>query len=145
MEVNPTSSSAASTGSQSDALRGLDMEHFLELMIAEMQNQDPLNPMENSEILTQISQIREIEASNQLSDTLESVLMGQNLSTAGGLIGKVVSALDDAGNEVVGSVDRVTVANGQIMIHVGEHRISLENVREIRGAEVEPVSTDTET
>jgi flagellar hook assembly protein FlgD len=38
--------------------------------------------MENSELVQQISQIREISATNQLTDTLTSVLMGQNTATA---------------------------------------------------------------
>ena len=57
-------------------LRNVDLDQFLQLLITEIQNQDPLDPMENSEILEQISQIREISATNNLSDTLASVLLG---------------------------------------------------------------------
>ena len=117
--------------SSNDALRGLDINSFLQLFITEMQNQDPLNPMENSEILQQISQIKEVGSTEKLTSTLEAVLLGQNLSSATSLIGKQVVALDSHGNEVTGVVDKITVSNGVPRLHVGNHEIELTNVREI--------------
>ncbi|HRX79961.1 MAG TPA: flagellar hook capping FlgD N-terminal domain-containing protein [Pirellulaceae bacterium] len=120
-------------------LNDLDVDQFLGLLIAEMQNQDPLNPMENSELVQQISQIREISATNQLTDTLTSVLLGQNTATASSLIGKHISALSDDAENVEGTVTRASVTgNGTdgtrtIRVHIGDKSISLENVREIIG------------
>ena len=56
-----------------DALRGLDIESFLDLFIAELQNQDPLNPLDNAQILQQISQIREVGATDKLTDRVDKV------------------------------------------------------------------------
>ena len=118
-------------------LRDVDLDQFLQLLIAEMQNQDPLDPMDNSEILQQISQIREISATDQLSDTLQSVLTGQNLTTASSLIGKQITALTDDAQNITGIVDRVSVETGEddsqriLRVHVQEHRIELKNIREI--------------
>ena len=122
-------------GGANDALRGLDLENFLELMITELQNQDPLNPLENHQILQQISQIREIEATGQLKETLDSVLLGQNVSNASGLLNKQVKALTDAGDEVSGRVDRVSVADNKVSLHVGTHVVGLNNLSEILPAE----------
>jgi len=117
-------------------LRDLDMNHFLDLMITELQNQDPLNPVDNSQLLQQLSQIREISATNELTDTLESVLSGQQLSTASTLIGKKINALSDDDKNVQGVVDRVSVAlddeEKQILrVHIGNDSIELKNIREI--------------
>ncbi len=127
-----------STGRNAGDLRELDLNQFLQLMVTELQNQDPLDPMDNSEILAQISQIRAISATDQLSETLDSVLLGQNLATASGLIGKRINALSDGADQVDGVVDRVTVlvdendeASRSIRVHVGEHSVRLENIREI--------------
>jgi flagellar basal-body rod modification protein FlgD len=109
MNANPigsTNSSSSSTAGTNDALRGLDMDQFLKLMIAELQNQDPLNPMDNSQILEQIGQLRSIGATSQLSDTLGAVLMGQNVTTASSLIDRNVKALTDDGDVIEGNVDR---------------------------------------
>ncbi len=121
-------------------LNDLDVDQFLGLLIAEMQNQDPLNPMENSELVQQITQIREISATNQLSDTLTSVLLGQNTATASSLIGKRITALTDDAKNVEGVVTRasVTVDDGEdgkrtIRVHVGDESVRLDNIREIVG------------
>ncbi len=119
-------------------LRDVDLDDFLQLLIHELQNQDPLDPMDNSEVLNQIGLIREISATNSLSDTLNAVLLGQNVTTASALIGKQVTALSDAAEEVEGVVDRVTVDAGTdeestqvLRVHIGEHSISLNNIREV--------------
>lgn len=85
------------------------MDHFLQLMITELQNQDPMDPMENSEMLQQISQIREIGATDQLRESLEMMQQHQGLSTASGLIGKQVQALDDKGYVYFGVVKSVQI------------------------------------
>jgi flagellar basal-body rod modification protein FlgD len=135
-------SSNSSTGDARD-LRDVDVNHFLQLMITEMQNQDPLDPMDNSEILQQISQIREISATDKLSDSLDAMLLGQNLSTAGSLIGKEVDALTDAGTNVKGVVDRVSFErtnpddpeddSKELRLHIGEDKIKITNIRQIVG------------
>lgn len=104
-------SATASTGT--NAFNDLDLNMFLELMITELQNQDPLNPLENDELLAQISQIREVGATDRLTETLEAVLLGQNVASATNLIGADVVALTDDGQRVSGNVRSVTIADGQ--------------------------------
>jgi flagellar basal-body rod modification protein FlgD len=119
---------------ESGGLEETNLDDFLKLMIAELQNQDPLNPMENSEMLQQLSQMRSIGATDKLTETLDAVLIGQNVTTASSLIGKQISALSDEGNNVNGVVERVTVAatdEGGVRLHVGGDAITLNNVREI--------------
>jgi flagellar basal-body rod modification protein FlgD len=119
-------------------LRDLDVDHFLKLMIAELTNQDPMNPMDNSQMMQQINQLREISATDKLTDTLDSVLLGQNLSTASSLIGKEVKALSDDAKDITGVVDRVTVetsgndnAKRTLRVHIGNNKVDLKNIREI--------------
>lgn len=137
--VNSSSSSDSSVGS-SKSLQNLGMDQFLKLMIAELQNQDPLNPMQNSEMLQQLGEMRAITATDTLTSTLDAVLLGQNLTTASGLIGKHVSALTDAGDSISGQVDRVTVASeegktAKVKVHIGSSTVSLNNIREILPAD----------
>ena len=126
-----TSNSTNKSDQSGDALRGLDMDQFLKLMIAELQNQDPLNPLENSEMLQQISQIRSVGATDKLTKTLDAVLLGQNLSNGSTLIGKKVKGLTDDSKPVEGVVDRVSVANNVTKLHIGDKSLSLSNVGEI--------------
>jgi flagellar basal-body rod modification protein FlgD len=128
----------SSTVQAGNDLRDLDLNEFLQLMITELQNQDPLNPMDNAQMVQQMATIREIGSTNQLSETLQEFAISQQLSTAGNLIGKEIRALDDQANEVNGKVDRVTVevtssdqASRKVKVHIGSRSIDVNNVREI--------------
>ena len=108
-------------------------------MITELTNQDPLNPMDNAQLVEQIGQIRNISATTKLSDTLDTVLTGQSLSTASSLIGKRVTALNDQNENVAGVVDRISVevddndsSKRTFRVHIGNNRVDLKNVREIK-------------
>jgi flagellar basal-body rod modification protein FlgD len=129
--IGPTTLSGQAPADRNDALRDLDMDEFLKLMITELQNQDPLNPLENTEILQQISQIREIGATGKLTETLEAVLLGQNLTSATSMIGKTIEALSDDAQTVRGIVDKVTMTEGEPRLHIGDQSIRLTNVSQV--------------
>lgn len=95
-----------------NTLNDLDLDSFFQLMITELQTQDPLNPLENDELLAQISQIREVGATERLTETLDSVLLGQNIASATNLIGAQVEGLSDDREQVSGVVSRVTIDKG---------------------------------
>lgn len=140
MTVSSTTAAAGSTreqaGSTSDAFQNVGMDDFIQLMITELQNQDPMNPMDNAQMLEQINQIREISSNDRLSDTLEAVLLGQGLATANNMIGKMVVALDDESTLFAGEVDHIAIEDGIAKLRVletlddqtFEHTVSLNNV-----------------
>jgi flagellar basal-body rod modification protein FlgD len=120
------------------SLDDLGADDFLQFMITQLQQQDPLNPVSNQELVEQISSIRELASTTKLNSTLDSVLVGQNIATAGGLIGKNIKALADDNSEINGKVTSVTVAvdandatKREIRIHVGEKSVKITNIREI--------------
>lgn len=112
------SSNGSSKAGVGNSFNDVDMDDFLKLMIAELQNQDPLNPMDNDELVAQISQIREVGATEKLTQTLDSVLLGQNISSATNLIGAEIDAISDDNQRVTGVVERVSVAEGQPKLHL---------------------------
>jgi len=74
---------------QSDELR----ESFMTLLITQLQNQDPLNPMENSEMTSQLAQINTVSGIEELNSTLEGITSQMDANQAlqaSGLIGKGV-------------------------------------------------------
>jgi flagellar basal-body rod modification protein FlgD len=101
-----------------DAINDIDLGTFLEIMIAELQNQDPLNPLDNKDMLAQISQLREVGATDKLTETLESVLLGQNIASATSLIGADIDALSDDNQPISGTVSRVSLEDGDPKLHL---------------------------
>jgi flagellar basal-body rod modification protein FlgD len=112
------SSTASQPFSSADAINDIELGTFLKLMITELQNQDPLNPLDNKDMLAQISQIREVAATDNLTETLESVLLGQNIASATNLIGADITALSDDGEPVIGQVNHVSIEKGVPKLHV---------------------------
>lgn len=136
--VGGNQSSSGATSVRGNDLSDVDLDEFLGLLITEMQNQDPLNPMDNAQMLTQLSQIREIGATNQLSETLQNFSVGQQLSMASNIIGRRVSGLDTNAKEITGVVDRVTVQTDssdpsirRVSVHIGDSVVDMNNIREI--------------
>src|SRR6478735_4762857 len=119
--VNTSNSSNSNSGSSStsgNAINDLDLNTFLKLMITELQQQDPLNPLDNKDMLNQIAQIRAVGASDKLTKTLDSVLLGQNIASATNLIGADISAITDDGESVTGIVSRISIDKGVPKLHV---------------------------
>jgi flagellar basal-body rod modification protein FlgD len=139
MATNPVGGTGGTSGDSSQkspdaALRNMDMQQFLKLMITELQNQDPLNPADNAAILEQINTLRQIASSDKMTETMESMLMGQQLSSAGNLLGKQIRAIDEKGVEFTGAVDKVSVVDGVAKVYSGTKSASLTNVREVLNA-----------
>lgn len=97
-------------------------DRFLKLLTTQLQNQDPLNPMENAELTTQLAQMSTVEGVNKLNSTLENLLQGYQASQtmqAASLIGRTVltegdtidlnSGLGAAAFELKDSTDQVVV------------------------------------
>ncbi|QNI01507.1 flagellar hook assembly protein FlgD [Halomonas sp. SH5A2] len=86
---------------QSEELR----ESFMTLLITQLENQDPLNPMENSEMTSQLAQINTVSGIEELNDTLSGITQQMNASQmlqASGLIGNAVLV---PGNQVKVNID----------------------------------------
>lgn len=129
---------AGQNGGGAGGFNDLGFNDFLKLMISELQNQDPLEPMSNSEMVQQIGLIRDIGATDQLTRVLTNLSGSQELVTASNLIGRTVQGLADDSSEVTGTVDRVTVdtesENGarSVKVHVGGKTMNVKNIREIQ-------------
>ncbi len=86
--VNPVSQASSATSS-------LGGDDFFKLLIAELTNQDPLEPTSNQDLLNQISSIRDIELSSSLSSSLDSLTEQQRFASSAGLIGRFVNGKSD--------------------------------------------------
>lgn len=96
--VTATSSSSAAAAMKKET--GLNKDDFLKLFVAQMQNQDPLNPQDSSQYITQLAQLTQVEQSYNTNSNLQSILtQGNNMATLStvSFIGKYVTA---AGNQV---------------------------------------------
>jgi flagellar basal-body rod modification protein FlgD len=116
MTVLPAS---APSQNQVKSSRGeLKTEDFIKMMLTQLQHQDPLEPAKNQELLAQMSQIGQLQTSNQLQETLQGLALQNQLGAAGGLIGKLVQGLDLENDVVTGLVNSVRVEDNQVFLEL---------------------------
>lgn len=86
MAVNPVSATNAALNANS-----IGIEEFLKILSSQLNNQDPLKPLDNQEFLSQIAQFSALQQSQVLNQRMEQLLLTQAASQSVGLIGKDVS------------------------------------------------------
>ena len=127
----PSTATPSPSSAQADRMNELTMGDFIKMMVAELENQDPMNPMSNTEMLQQISQMRSITSNDRLTTSIESLSLGQALSTASSLIGKTITGVDSLKQSITGKVDKVTIEDGNAKLFVGSSIIDVGNVTAI--------------
>jgi len=133
--------SSVTSGSQGTQLTGatnasdpynLKPEDFIKMMITQLQNQDPMEPAKNEELLAQMSQIGQLETSTQLQTSLKSVTLQTQIGSASALIGKSVQGIDDNNNPIEGVVNSVKVAGDSVQLNLDSGMsVALTNVSSI--------------
>lgn len=113
----------------------LTSEDFLKLLVTQLQNQDPTEPVGNEELLNQLSQMRSLQSNIELGDAMKAITTNQNLSTAAGFIGKTVSGTDLAGKALTGVVDKAFLTDGVAYVRVNDTPMRLDAVLEVQQAE----------
>lgn len=128
-----TSNASTKTNNENTKLlfNELGPDTFLKLLIAELQHQDPLNPMENSEMVQQLNQIYQLQANMKLVDAFEALGMTQNVASAMSLLGKTVQGMTEKGETVTGQVERVSFSDGGAQLHIGSNMVPLKNVTQV--------------
>ena len=94
----------------------LGEDAFLKLLTTQLQNQDPLSPMDDTQSIAQLAQFSSVQAMNNLQTSFSSFESNFSVMQSAGLIGKTVSAqsTDASGNvtTVTGTVKTIGVVNG---------------------------------
>ena len=113
----------------------LNTDDFIKMMLTQLQNQDPLEPAKNQELLAQMSQIGQLQTATQLQNTLKGLTLQNQLGSAGNLIGKLVQGLDSNNENVSGLVSSVRVENNQVFLELDSGKtLSMGNVTSIAAA-----------
>lgn len=141
VSVNLNSRSTGSAG-----LAGISGEDFMNILVKQLQMQDPMKPMSNQEMVAQLATIRELEMNTRLSGRLEQLTDQQRFGSAAILIGKQVkgSVSDAAGNEFEtdGIVTGVRFTRqGEVMLELDSGEVlPLSGLKEVRNADGTPLT-----
>jgi flagellar basal-body rod modification protein FlgD len=113
---NPRTAPEANAGTKSSAT--LQMEDFLQLLTSQISNQDPLEPMKDTEFISQMANIASLEQMEQFSKGFETFADSQKDMVAQAYLGKMV-IIKNQGEEISGMVKSVEKSDqGQISVIV---------------------------
>jgi flagellar basal-body rod modification protein FlgD len=109
---------------------------YMKLLVTQLQNQNPLEPMDNNQMASQLAQLSQLGQTELLNTKFSEALLTSQRSYASSLVGKEVSYsyTDDAGDTQLasGKVAGVITQGENINLLVGDYTISLSDVLTVR-------------
>jgi len=109
----------------------INKDEFLHLLITQLKNQDPLNPMDDKDFVAQLATFSNLEQMTGINTSMTSLLRQQqqlNTTAAVGMIGLEVKAQDGTS----GVVSSVVVDDKGTHLMIGDKEMDLANVKEIK-------------
>ena len=124
----------STTRTTDPASNELGRDAFLQLLVLELQNQDPLEPVDNSDMIAQLAQFSSLEGIEKLNSNFE-LLTGNvdqlNFISAQGLIGKFVEGINDSNEVVTGEVNSVYLDGSIVVLNVDGEIVPMSSVLSI--------------
>ncbi|MEW6201949.1 MAG: flagellar hook assembly protein FlgD [bacterium] len=112
----------------------LGKDDFLRLLVTQLKNQDPLEPLKNEDFIAQLATFNSLEQMINLNKQFETMLLLQQVTQASALIGKEVTYYDAEGAAHEGTVDSVDLAGDVPQLNVGGVLIDITDVAAISAA-----------
>ncbi len=114
-----------SVDSAMSALGGLDSQGFLNLLVAQLRYQSPLEPRDPGDLMSQTAALAQLDATQQLLVAQQQQFGLQEVLVATGLLGTTVTAHAEDGSTVTGIVDAVRYTPLGPVLRIGEHELPL--------------------
>jgi len=109
----------------------VNRDQFLKILVTELSNQDPMDPLDNAQFLQQLVGLQTLEQTSALTDALKTFERFLQMTSVSGLIGRDIAGTGTEGQSVQGKVDKVLVENGTVLLQVGPHRVPVQGIQEI--------------
>lgn len=137
--TNPaaTTTSAGFTPTVSSS-KQLTQQDFLKLLSTQMQNQDPMQPMDDSQFMAQMAQFSTLQATTTMGADMTALRTHSDLATASSLVGRQVTITNNTVGTVTGTVSGVDASSGTAEVVIGGKSYSLSDI-----TNVTPVASTT--
>jgi flagellar basal-body rod modification protein FlgD len=116
---------AAATGNT------LGKDAFLQLLLMQLRNQDPLNPMNDREFITQMAQLSSLEATQGLNSQVDMLILAQMQTQALQMVDHNIEYLDENGQTQTGKVTGVRLDGIPPKLVIGDKEVPITNVQKV--------------
>lgn len=118
--------------SQVSSAVSIGQAQFLQLLISQLQNQDPLDPVSDKEFINQLATLQTVQGLQDLNANFGEMLKLQQLTNGSSLIGKKVDYTTADGTNKSGTVGSLAVENGKFVLVVGADKVGLDQIGGVR-------------
>lgn len=130
--VNASRSTASSSGV---GLGSLDSDVFLQLMVAQLRYQNPMEPADASTMMQQTAQFTTVETLQQIAETQRQLINMSQLGTAMDMVGKEIEAIDFSGTRTGGVVEGIRFTVDGVILELEHADVPLVNVLSVNVTE----------
>lgn len=105
-----------------------DASQFMQLLLAQLRNQNPLDPVQDKDFMGQVAQMNSLQELQKMNTLLKSLAKSNHLAEAAALIGKTVAARGADGQTQAGVVTAVTLEGDEARLVLGSGAVALSSV-----------------
>lgn len=110
---------------------------YMRLLVTQLQNQNPLEPLNNNEMASQLAQFSQLQQLESMNTSFSDVLAGIQRTYAASLIGKEVSFVDPSDSDSAGVTSGVVEQvynniDGKVVLTAGGYAIGLEDIISVK-------------
>jgi flagellar basal-body rod modification protein FlgD len=107
-------------------------DQFLQLLIAQLQNQDPLEPVDNQAFIQQLATLNSVQGLQDLNASFGQMLKLQQLTQGADLIGRTIEYTPTGSDTpTTGVVRSVEAQNGNFVLQVGADSVTLDQIQSV--------------
>jgi flagellar basal-body rod modification protein FlgD len=131
--ISPTTDTTPTTGATPTQLPGstLGKDDFLKMLAVQMQNQDPMNPMDDKDFMAQMAQFSSLEQLQNLGASTDQMVQSNAINRGMTMIGKTVTYLDGDGKAHTGKVDGLEIGSDALGLQIGSDLVDPNAVVEV--------------
>ena len=127
--VNYSAATTTSGTTKSKTNNELGKDDFLQLLVTQLQHQDPLAPMEDKDFIAQMAQFTSLEQMKNMNNAVQ-------ITQATSYIGKQVTWADSQGTEQTGIVTAIRIVNSEPKVMIGETAVEMKKIMSVTDAPV---------
>jgi flagellar basal-body rod modification protein FlgD len=126
-----TNNTSLASASPATSASDLNRQDFLQLLVTQLQHQDPLSPVDDQQFIAQMAQLSALDATNQLAAQVGRMAAAQQQMGSLQLVGRDVQYRDDQGNSQKGKVTGVRLDGPAPTLLVGNSEVPLQQVQTV--------------
>jgi len=133
--ASPVNANSMTKPAQTSANK-MDSDQFMQILLTQLTHQNPLEPMDNAEMMSQFSQLNSLQELRQIHTGMDQVSASNQVMYLASLIGKHVKANRPDGKVVEGVVEGVITEKDNPQVRIGTEEVPLNEVIEVQAEDL---------